>query len=130
MKAVRKLVVLFSLGALVSVASATTLEQTYLDTCRKDPGIPVPISVVAPTVGSEFSGSSLDVEFVVDQSGKPENLSVKSAADSTLTAAVLDAVKQWKFKPAERDGAPVATKVVLPVRVVSPIDGSTFASND
>lgn len=130
MKAVSKLVVLFSLGALVSVASATTLEQTYLDTCRKDPGIPVPISVVAPTVGSEFSGSSLDVEFVVDQSGKPENLSVKSAADSTLAAAVLDAVKQWKFKPAERDGAPVATKVVLPVRVVSPIDGSTFASND
>lgn len=130
MKAVSKLVVLFSLGALVSVASAATAEQTYLDSCRKDPGIPVPISVVAPTVGSEFSGSSLDIEFVVDQAGKPENLSVKSSADSALAAAVIDAVKQWKFKPAERNGAPVATKVVLPVRVVNSPDGSTFAAND
>ncbi len=121
MNAVSKLVALFSLGMFASVAaSATTVEQAYLDTCRKDPGVPVPISVVAPTVGSEFSGSQLDVEFVVDQAGKPENLSVKSSADSTLAATVMDAVKQWKFKPAERNGAPVAMKVVLPVKVVGP----------
>jgi hypothetical protein len=31
---------------------------------------------------------------------------------------VVDAVKQWQFTPAQRNGAPVATKVILPVRVV------------
>jgi protein TonB len=130
MKAVSKLVVLFSLGMLASVASAATAEQTYLDSCRKDPRIPVPISVVAPTIGSEFAGSQLDVEFVVDQAGKPENLNITSSTDTALASAVMDAIKQWRFKPAVQNGAPVATKVVLPVRIVAPTDGSTFASND
>jgi TonB family protein len=130
MKAVSKLVVWFSLGTLASlVASATTVEQTYLATCRKDPGIPVPITVVAPTVGTEYNGSKLEVQFTVDQAGKPTNLSVTSTADSELAAAVMDAVKQWKFKPAEHNGAAVATKVVLPINVVPSAGNDTFAAN-
>jgi periplasmic protein TonB len=132
MKAVSKLVVLFSLGALASVAaSASTLEQSYLESCRKDPGVPVPVAVVSPTVvGSEYNGTTVELEFVVDEQGKTANLSVKSAPDKALAAAVTDAVKQWKFKPAERNGVPVATKVALPVKIVAPdISGETYASN-
>lgn len=131
MKSVRKFVVLLSLGVLGALgASASTFEQTYLENCRKDPGMPVPISVVSPTVGAEFSGSRFDVEFTVDQTGTPINLSVKSVADDALASAVMDAVKQWKFKPAERNGVPVATKVVLPVKVVDSLAGARFAANE
>jgi TonB family protein len=132
MKAVSKLVVLLSLGVLATVAaSASTVEQTYLESCRKDAGVPVPVAVVSPTViGSEYNGATLELEFVVTEQGKTANLSVKSAPDEALAAAFLDAVKQWKFKPAERNGSPVATKVVLPVKIVAPaLDGETFASN-
>jgi TonB family protein len=131
MKAVNKLVVLLSLGALTSVvASAMSDEQAYLEACRKEPGVPVPTVVVAPTVGPEFNGTTVQLEFVVDEKGKPANLSVTSTTDGALATAVMDAVKQWRFKPAERNGAPVATKVALPVRIVDVTrDSNRFANN-
>jgi protein TonB len=119
MKNVNKLALLLSLGSLLPVvASAKTLEQSYLETCRKGPGIPTPISVVSPQVGSNEIGQSVEVEFVVDTTGHTSGISVKSASDRALANAVVDAVKQWRFAPAERNGQPVTTKVVLPVRVV------------
>ena len=119
MKAVNKLVVLLSVGALLAVAaSAATPEQAYLESCNKDPGVPVPVTVVSPTVGSEYSGASVQLEFVVGVDGKPAEFSIKSATDDVLAAVVIKAVKQWRFLPAEVDGKPVATKVMLPVKIV------------
>ncbi|HVU34555.1 MAG TPA: TonB family protein [Opitutaceae bacterium] len=131
MKAVSKLVLLLSLSALgCVVANASTPEQTYIDSYRKDSNTPVPVAVVTPTVGPEYAGSTVEIAFVVDQAGMPADLSVKSAADDALGSLVLDAVKQWRFKPAMHNGAPIATKVVLPVRIVEPaFDGSVVASN-
>jgi protein TonB len=122
MKAIRNLAALLSLGALLPiVASATTVEQSYLESCRKDPGVPVPTWVVSPRVNQEYAGKTVEVEFTVDATGKPTQFSVLSAADGQLSDAVVDAVKQWQFSPAHRAGVPVAAKVILPVRV---IDGS------
>ncbi len=119
MKAVSKLVSLFSVGALsTAIASAMSPEQAYIESCRKSPDIPVPIAVVSPSVGSDYAGSVVQLEFVVDTTGKPVDLSVKSTPDDRLAAAVMDAVKQWRFKPAERDGIPVEAKVALPVKIV------------
>ncbi len=118
MKAVSKLALVLSLGALAPFASAKSDEQAYLDTCRKDSGVPVPLAVVTPSVRPEYMGATVQLEFTVDTSGKPVAFSVKSAADETLAATVVDAVKQWRFKPAEADGKPVATKVLLPVKIV------------
>jgi len=122
MKAVKKLVVLLSLGVLpVVAASAATPEQAYVDTCRKDPGMPVPVSVVSPTVvGSEFHGASVQLEFVVDVQGRPTGFKVVSSPDTALADLVMGAVKQWRFLPAVVDGKPVATKVALPVKIVDP----------
>ena len=118
MKAVNKLAVLLSLGALVPAAFATTDEQAYLESCRKAPGVPVPVSVVTPTVGREHNGGLVELEFIVDATGQPTAFSVKSSTDDVLATAVVHAVKQWKFKPVVKDGVPVATKVALPVKVV------------
>lgn len=132
MKAVSKLVILLLVSTLASsLASAGTAEQAYLESCRKGPGIPVPVAVVTPTVGPEYHGSVVQLEFVVDESGKPVDLAVKSTPDDTLASAVLDAVKKWRFKPAERDGIAVETKVLLPVKIVDAmLAGTTFAANE
>ena len=131
MKNIRKLALLLSLGALLPVAaSAKTLEQSYIDSCRKGPGIPVPIAVVAPDVGGFDVGQAVQVEFVVDTTGHTSDVTIKTASDRDLAAAVVDAVKQWQFTPAQRNGAPVATKVILPVRVVAAgKSGSILALN-
>lgn len=119
MKTATKLVVLLSVVTLAApFVSAKTPEQAYLESCRKDPGVPVPVTVVSPTVSEQYVGTAVEIEFVVDATGKPVDLSVKSRADETLVTAVVDAVKQWRFQPALRDGAPVAAKVVLPVKII------------
>ncbi len=130
MKNNNKLALLLSLGALLPfAASAKTLEQSYLESCRKGTDVPVPVSVVSPTVDSYDIGQTVQVQFVVDTTGRATGVSVKSASDRALAEAVVDAVKQWKFTPALHNGAPVATKVILPVRVVSAAASSQFALN-
>lgn len=119
MKAVSKLVTLFSLGMLSSLAaSAMTLEQFYIASCRKDPGIPVPIEVVSPRVGPEYEGTTVNLTFIVDEAGKPTDIEVKSAQDYMVGLFVSEAVSQWRFKPAISNGVAVAKRVALPVKIV------------
>jgi len=130
MKVVHKLVILLSLGALVSFASAKTPEEAYLENCSKGPGMPVPVAVVTPSVSTAFAGSTVELEFIVDVTGKPTELAVKSSPDKSLAADVIEAVKQWRFLPAKLNGTPTPTKVVLPVKIVPPADaGTRFAMN-
>ena len=118
MKAVSKFVSLISVGVLSSVAAAAmTSEQFYVETCRHDPGIPVPISVVAPRVASIYEGTTVELEFIVDEAGNPLDVVVKSAEDFMVASLVKQAVQQWRFKPAELNGVPVPMKVVLPVNI-------------
>ena len=56
--------------------------------------------------------------FTVDATGKPAEFTVKSVTETALAVAVVDAVKQWRFKPAMCNGAAVETKVLLPVKIV------------
>jgi periplasmic protein TonB len=130
MKEVNKLALLFSLGALLPFAAAAkSPESTYIENCSKSPDVPVPVAVVTPSVPSEFAGSTVELEFTVDTTGKPTALSVKSSPDTTLSAAVVDAVKQWRFTPAQANGIPVAKKVFLPVKIVDDLPGSRYVMN-
>lgn len=131
MKNVNKLAVLISLAALAAPAvKATSSEQAYLETCRKDAGVPVPIAVVTPSVSSAYAGQKVELAFTVDANGTTSGFSVKSSPDAALAENVMDAVKQWKFRPAVNGGVAVATKVVLPVTITeSGFAGTRFAAN-
>ena len=129
MKVASKLAILLSLGTFVSFASAKSLEQSYLDNCRKDSNIPVPISVVTPQVRDYAIGQSLEVEFTVTAAGKPSGINVLSSRDAELSEAVVTAVSQWQFKPAQKDGVAVPMKVILPVRVVGSDGSNRYVSN-
>jgi protein TonB len=129
MKNTNKLALLLSLGALLPVAaSAMTLEQSYIESCRKGTDVPVPVAVVAPTVAGYDIGETVKVEFVVDTTGHTSAISVVSASDRDFAESVVDAVKQWQFTPAQHNGAPVAMKVILPVRVIETPKTSVFAA--
>jgi protein TonB len=131
MKQNNKLALLLGIGALLPfAASAKSLEQSYIESARQGAGIPVPISVVAPHVDGYDIGQSVQVEFVVDTTGKPSDINIKSTSDRDFAEAVVDAVKQWRFTPAQHNGSPVATKVVLPVRVVESAKSSVFVAAD
>lgn len=119
MKAVSKLVLVLGLIPAISFA-ATPEEQAYLDTCDKDPRVPVPVTLVSPSVGPDYNGGRVLLEFTVDTTGKPVEFRIANATDSALAEAVVSAVKQWRFQPAQRDGQPIAQRVALPVSIVDP----------
>ncbi len=53
--------------------------------------------------------------LIVDPQGRPKDLRVQKSLGMGLDQKALEAVKQWVFKPAEKDGKPVA--VIISVEV-------------
>jgi TonB family protein len=57
------------------------------------------------------------LEVLVKQDGTPGDITVKEgiAGYPSLDEAAVTAVRQWKFKPATKDGKPAETTVAIPV---------------
>jgi periplasmic protein TonB len=55
------------------------------------------------------------VSLIVGVDGKPHNVHVLQSAGMGLDEEALDAVEQYEFKPATRDGQPVAVYVNVEV---------------
>jgi TonB family protein len=54
------------------------------------------------------------IEFVVDETGSVRNPTIKESVPG-LDDAALDCVKQWRFTPARKAGAPVQAAAQAPV---------------
>ena len=46
--------------------------------------------------------------LTVDKEGSVRDVHVTRSSDKRLDQSAIDTVKQWKFKPAMRDGKPIA----------------------
>ena len=112
-----KIVSLLALGAAAPLAFGLTTTQAYIDSSRGRTDIPGPGEIVAPNADSSLAGAQVEVEFIVDVTGKPQDVHVLSATDRAFGASVRNAVRQWRFAPAKPYGIPVAMKVELPVVV-------------
>lgn len=54
--------------------------------------------------------------FVVDAQGRVQSPRVEKSSDSAFEKPALEAVRQWKFEPAMRNGQKVPTKLRVPIR--------------
>ena len=80
---------------------------------------PVPAEVVQPTgLSPSLVGETVQISLTIDAAGKPHDVKAMSSHDQALLRNVVAAVSQWKFTPARMNGVPVATKAVLPLRLV------------
>ncbi len=102
------------LGASVARASYS-YEKSYMAAYKGRTDIPVPVSIVSPSVIGDYDTSRVDLKFIVDESGSPRDITVSSAIDMELALTLTSAIKSWKFTPALEHGKPVAKAVVLPV---------------
>ena len=94
-------------------------------TTTQDQTAPEVVSLVKPAMPAALSSIDLDavvkVRFVVNEDGVPTNLQVTTPSPyEELNKAATDAVAQWRYKPATRDG------VIVPMQVTAPIK---FRSN-
>ncbi len=55
------------------------------------------------------------VSFIVDENGKVTSAEIFRSSDPRFNKAALDAVSQWRFEPALKDGVPVRTRVRAPL---------------
>lgn len=61
-----------------------------------------------------YSGTVV-LALVVTSKGKPTMIRVASGAGMGLDEKAIEAVRQWKFKPATKDGKPVSVQVAVEV---------------
>ncbi|MBP9912715.1 MAG: energy transducer TonB [Opitutaceae bacterium] len=65
------------------------------------------------------------VSLVIAENGRVEAARVVESSDAKFDQGALDAVLQWKFKPAEGEGGPVKSFSVVPIQFVSPAPEQT-----
>ena len=75
--------------------------------------------MVEPTgLPYRFMGETINVAFTVDQTGQPSNIKVLSRIDPKVEKSVRTALTQWRFTPAQKDGAPVSARVIMPLELM------------
>ncbi len=79
---------------------------------------PQPVRQNAPSVPANIRSLSgiARVAFIIDINGDVINPRIHSSSDERFEGPTLDAVGSWKFRPARKDGEPVAVRVILPMR--------------
>ena len=81
---------------------------------------PVPVRTVAPVFPTEMRrahmGGLVFVSCEIDVHGDVQNPKIMKCSNDAFAQPALDALRKWKFKPAQRDGANVPIKVTIPVK--------------
>lgn len=76
---------------------------------------PVPIERPAPRYSEDLRKKRIEgevvAEFVIDIEGRVANATIIRSAHLALEAPALEAIRKWRFRPARKDGVPVATQV-------------------
>jgi TonB family protein len=80
---------------------------------------PVPIHSPGPQYSKQARHAKLEgvciLWLVVGADGLPRDIRVKRTLGLGLDEKAIDAVKKWRFKPAVKDGNPVAVEVSVQV---------------
>jgi periplasmic protein TonB len=81
---------------------------------------PVPVKTVAPEYPADLRrnnvGGVASILMVIDEKGEVLAAEVTKVSRDEFKQPALDAVRKWKFKPAETAGKAVKVKVTIPIR--------------
>jgi len=84
-------------------------------------GVSPPRAVYQPEPGfseparkAKYQGT-LTLTLVVDKDGLPQQIRITNPLGAGLDAKAVEAVSTWKFRPAEKDGQPVAVVIAVEV---------------
>jgi len=81
---------------------------------------PVPVKTPPPdypiNLKREGTSGLVAVSVIIDETGVVTSCSVAKSSNPDFDESALAAVRKWKFKPAQKDGAAVKMKVTIPIR--------------
>lgn len=82
--------------------------------------LPVPVRTVAPEYPAEMKAAGTSgivvVTCEIDEKGSVTGTKVAKTTNDAFNDAAITAVGKWKFRPAQKDGKPVATHINLPIK--------------
>jgi outer membrane biosynthesis protein TonB len=70
---------------------------------------------VEPPVAGARTELRIQIAAVVRSDGRLEDIVVLTKSTPAITSAAVEDLASWEFKPASRDGAPIAADVVLEI---------------
>jgi protein TonB len=81
---------------------------------------PMPVKTPPPQYPAEMRREGVSgvvaLKVEIDETGAVINCSVAKSSNPAFEASAVDAVKSWKFKPGQKNGAPVKTTITLPIK--------------
>jgi len=81
---------------------------------------PVPIKTPPPKYPDALKHDGITgvvaLIIVIDEKGLIDSVSVAKSSHPEFEKPAMDAVKNWKFKPAKKDGNAVKVRVTIPLR--------------
>lgn len=73
---------------------------------------------VAPENSAKLQGMVM-ATINIDEKGFVVDAKIAKSTDAALDASVLEAVKQWRFNPAQKGGAAIACQINVPFKFKS-----------
>jgi len=100
------------LGLCASMASGQDEAGVYTKFDKN----PAPVRTPPPQVPGDLTSVNglVAVVVVIDETGTVTQASVAKSSNPGFEQASLEAIRKWKFKPAEVGGQPVKAKVTIP----------------
>jgi len=82
-------------------------------------GVSAPVAVSSPLPAFPKTGSKVEsieeLSILVSSSGDVDDIRVVKSLGPAVDEKVIAAVKQWKYKPATKDGKPVAQRLLIKI---------------
>jgi protein TonB len=106
--------------------SCVLLGYAAVNAAQELTGVVLPrvIKEVKPKYPPELKDENIEghvwLECVVTIGGEPTEIAVAKSLHETLDAAAIDALEQWRFKPATKYGEPIAMKITVEFRFTPP----------
>jgi protein TonB len=80
----------------------------------------MPMKMPAPNYPNELRAQGIEgivvVVAVIDEKGSVVDVKIQKTAHEQLSAVAEEAVRRWKFKPAQKDGMPIRCKFTVPLK--------------
>ena len=105
-----KILTIILLGIIIGDLSAAARPQ-------EEPRVTKKVQPSYPTIlkAAGIEGTVL-VKVFIDEKGRVEKAELAQASNKDFVPSVMEAVKQWEFEPATRDGKPIRTEATIPFR--------------
>jgi protein TonB len=101
------------LGSFASLQAATS-EGTAFDVR------PTPVKTPPPEYPSNMKREGVTgvvaLKVEIDETGAVTDCSVAKSSNAAFEQPAMAAVKNWRFKPAQKAGAPVKVSLVIPIQ--------------